>query len=363
MGGLVINPEIRCLKCFHIYTIEISPNFPKCSLLETCKCGTRIVDISNFLPNYKANKKLIIYCFRCDKKNIKDASFCERCKKLYCPKCLKSEHMIYNPQDIHKYIPIDKYDFFCINHQKENFCAYCKTCKEDICYLCLREKLHEGHTVLLYNKIYNEKKMEEFYKKGMKLCQEKIEHNRTISNKVLKKFKKSELKDEKRISDLNEFHNKFILETLDIFHEIYGSCKYKNFALISNLLDNIDFNFYIKIFEKGSSREKDLQELINYLKNDYVIKIKSKQTQEEKKMEVPEEPKQEKAKFTPIIALEGNENAELKKDDENKENKENEENKEKDENKEKVESVVNIVQNQIINTNKKKKPRKVNFDL
>ena len=127
--------------------------------------------------------------------------------------------------------------------------------------------------------------------------------------------------------------------------------------MISNLLDNIDFNFYIKIFEKGSSREKDLQELINYLKNDYVIKIKSKQTQEEKKMEVPEEPKQEKAKFIPIIALEGNENAELKKDDENKENKENEENKEK------VESVVNIVQNQIINTNKKKKPRKVNFDL
>ena len=74
-------------------------------------------------------------------------------------------------------------------------------------------------------------------------------------------------------------------------------------------------------------------------------------------MEVSEEPKQEKAKFIPIIALEGNENAELKKDDENKENKENEENKEK------VESVVNIVQNQIINTNKKKKPRKVNFDL
>ena len=66
--------------------------------------------------------------------------------------------MIYNPQDIHKYIPIDKYDFFCINHQNENFSAYCKTCKEDICYLCLREKLHENHMVLLYNKIYNEKK-------------------------------------------------------------------------------------------------------------------------------------------------------------------------------------------------------------
>ena len=89
MGGLVINPEIRCLKCFHIYTIEISPNFPKCSLLETCKCGTRIVDISNFLPNYKANKKLIIYCFRCDKKNIKDAHFVKDVKNYIVQNVLK----------------------------------------------------------------------------------------------------------------------------------------------------------------------------------------------------------------------------------------------------------------------------------
>ena len=360
MGGLVINPEIRCLKCFHIYLIEISPNFPKCSLLETCKCGTRAVDISNFLPNYKANKKLIIYCFKCDKKNIKDATYCERCKKLYCSRCLKIEHMIYNPQDIHRYIPIDKYDFFCINHQNENFCAYCKTCQTDICNKCLLEKLHDGHMVIIYNKMYNEKKMEEFYKKGIKLCKSKIEHNRTLSNKILKKFKKNELKDEKRISDLNEFHNKFILEVLDIFHEIYGSCKYKNFAVISNILGNIDFNFYIKTFEKSTSKEKELPDLINYLKNDYIIKIKSKKTQEENKMEVPEETKQEKIKVMPIIALEGIEINKLKKVDENKEN---EDNKEKEENKEKVESVVNIVQSQIINKNNKKKPRKINFDV
>ena len=334
MGGLVVNPEIRCLSCFHIYLIEISPKFPKCSLLETCKCGTKSVDLSVFLPEYKKNKKLMIYCFKCDKKNIKDASFCVQCKKLFCPKCLKSEHLIVNPNNIHKYIPIDKFDFFCLNHQTENFCAYCKTCKEDICKMCVQNKLHNGHTVLFYNRMYNEKKLEDFYKKGLKLAQSKIEYNKSLTNMILKKFKKNEVKDKKNIIGLNEFHNKFILEAIDIFHEMYANSKNKNYALISNLLDNIDFNFEKIKFEKGTSKEKDLEDLLKYLKKDYVIKIKQK-------------------KYKPIIATEGTENEEKKESNETKENEKAKENQE---------TVVTIVQSQIINSKKKKKPRKINFE-
>ena len=373
MGGLVINPEIRCLACFHIYSIQISPNFPKCLLLETCKCGTKSVDLSVFLPEYRKNKKLIIYCFKCDKKNIKDASYCVECKKLYCSKCLKNEHLIQNPNNIHRYIPIDKYDFFCINHQTENFCAYCKTCKEDICNMCVQNKLHDGHNVLFYNKMYNEKKMEEFYKKGVKLSQSKIEHNRSVSNTIFKKFKKNEVKDKRNLIDLNEFHNKFILEAIGIFHEMYGTCKNKNYALISNLLDNLNFNFEKIKFEKGTTKEKDLYDLLNYLRNDYIIKIKPKEDENKQ-----EEKKKEK-KFMPIIACEGRENANIPQENEdkkenvekkennekkeNEEKKENDETKENEKTKENQENVVTIVQSQIINSKKKKKPRKVNFDL
>jgi hypothetical protein len=447
MGGLVINPEIRCLACFHIYSIQISPNFPKCLLLETCKCGTKSVDLSVFLPEYRKNKKLIIYCFKCDKKNIKDASYCVECKKLYCSKCLKNEHLIQNPNNIHRYIPIDKYDFFCINHQTENFCAYCKTCKEDICNMCVQSKLHDGHNVLFYNKMYNEKKMEEFYKKAVKAAEAKIEYNKIICNMIAKKFNKNDVKTLKALNLISENENKMILETLNIFHEIYGSCKNKNNALISNLIDNMDFNLEKIKFEKNTTKDKDLQDLSNYFKTDFILKVKVKKEQikenenqeekegdkkeseekkegdappseEKKEGEVPnpeekkegEVPNQEEKKEgdvpNPEEKKEGEAPQEEKKEEEiqaeekrdeikeeekdegeinpikkmkkllekkidsqggfkkvdNVPNSSNERNDIINEPKGNPENVVNIIQNQKINTKNKKKPRKINFD-
>ena len=109
MGGLSINPELRCLTCFHIYLIEISPNFPKCLMLKTCKCGTKTIENDFFISEYKKNKKLSISCFKCNKSNIKDSFYCEDCKKLLCINCQKAEHQA---QKGHKFISIDKYDFF-----------------------------------------------------------------------------------------------------------------------------------------------------------------------------------------------------------------------------------------------------------
>ena len=177
MGGLSINPELRCLTCFHIYLIEISPNFPKCLMLKTCKCGTKTIENDFFISEYKKNKKLSISCFKCNKSNIKDSFYCEDCKKLLCINCQKAEHQA---QKGHKFISIDKYDFFCILHQTENFCAFCKTCKTDVCNKCIQDKLHENHKISFYNKRYNEKKMEEFYKKAVKAADAKIDYNKIV---------------------------------------------------------------------------------------------------------------------------------------------------------------------------------------
>ena len=434
MGGLSINPELRCLTCFHIYLIEISPNFPKCLMLKTCKCGTKTIENDFFISEYKKNKKLSISCFKCNKSNIKDSFYCEDCKKLLCINCQKAEHQA---QKGHKIISIDKYDFFCILHQTENFCAFCKTCKTDVCNKCIQDKLHENHKISFYNKRYNEKKMEEFYKKAVKAADAKIDYNKIVCNMIAKKFNKNEGNKLKALNLISENENKMILETLNIFHEIYGSCKNKNNALISNLIDNMDFNLEKIKFDKNTTKDKDLQDLSNYFKTDFILKVKQKKEQikENENLEVKEDDKNESEEKKegdippseekkdgkvpiPEEKKEGEEpqpeekrdgdvpNPEEKKEGEAPQEEKKEEIKEEEEDEGEInpikkmkkllekkidsqggfkkvdnvpkssserndiinepkgnpENVVNIIQNQKINTKNKKKPRKINFD-
>jgi hypothetical protein len=146
--------------------MKISPEFPMLYILKSCKCPSVKVDSNKFLTEYKKNKKITIQCSKCNKVNAKDSLFCEDCKKIFCSNCFKTIHQT-EELKIHKYISVDKYDFFCMIHQTENFCAYCKTCKLDICAKCTKENLHEKHKIIYFDKSYNEKKMKDFLKKAI----------------------------------------------------------------------------------------------------------------------------------------------------------------------------------------------------
>ena len=61
-----------------------------------------------------------------------------------------------------------------------------------------------------------------------------------------------------------------------MFYEIYEASKHKNYVLISNLIDNIDFNLEKIKFEKNTTKDKDLENLINYFKTDFILKVKIK---------------------------------------------------------------------------------------
>ena len=277
MGGLPIinNTEIRCITCFHIFTIKIKPDFPSTKLLKTCKCSSNTIGIYNFLTEYKKSKIFNIICSKCNKANPKDSSYCEDCKKIFCLNCLKSIHK--SKENIkHRHISVDKYDFFCIIHQKENYCAYCKTCKINICSKCIQEKLHENHKISIFKKIYDEKKMKDYYKKAIKVAEEKINYNKIICNMISKKFNKNDVKDLKKLYEINDNENKLILETINIFYEIYEAIKTKNYALILNIIDNMDFNLEKIKFEKNTTKDKDLEALSNYFKTDFILKIKIK---------------------------------------------------------------------------------------
>ena len=346
MGGLLIkNKELRCKDCFNLYFIKINPDYPKCKISKTCNCSTTEMDITQFLTEYKKNKNLSISCSNCKKANPSNSKYCHECKKLYCGNCAKSTHNEKNNNKDHKLIVIDKYDFFCIFHQTDNFCAYCETCKMNLCLKCGTEKLHSGHKITLFHKIYDEKKMRDYLKKAIKSAENKIDYNKKIGLMIVKELKDKQLsKNIKTLNESNENGNKKILELINIFYELYDICKPKNLAIIVNMIDNMNFNFEKIKFDKNSTKENDAKKLIDYLKTNYILKTKEKPKEqnpktleeqffndnfnkfdenEEKKEEKKEEEKQEEEKKD-----------EEKKDEEKKEEEKQEEEKKEEEKKE-----------------------------
>ena len=334
MGGLSIdNLELRCVNCFHIFSMKIKPEFPMPKLTKSCNCESTEIDISTFLTEYKKNKKYTISCSNCNKQNPKESIFCNSCKKLICLNCLKSTHSEDEEMKNHRCIYIDKIDFFCINHFNEQFCAYCKTCKINICSKCIQENTHEKHKLFIFNKNYDEKKMKEFLKKGIKAAEGKIEYNKVICNMICKKINKPDVKNMKTLNETNEIANKNILETINIFCEMYEDSKNKNYALISNLIDNIDFNLEKIKFEKNTTKDKDMEDLVNYFKTDFILKVKGKKDLNKNTDKDIDDKDKEKENNTNETNSENNQNEEKDKDNNEIKDEENKENVEKNEEK------------------------------
>ena len=335
MGGLSINNiEIRCSSCFHMFSMKIKPEFPITNLCKVCNCTTTETEINTFLTEFKKNKKFTISCSNCNKQNQKDSLYCEGCKKIICLNCLKNTHKDDEEMKNHRCIYIDRLDFFCVYHPTEHFCAYCKTCKLNLCTKCIQENIHEKHKLFYFNKSYDEKKMKEFLKKAIKGAEGKIEYNKVICNMICKKINKIDIKKMKIFHEFNESVNKNILETINIFYEMYEASKNKNYALISNLIDNIDFNLEKIKFDKNTSEDKDMQELIDYFKSDFILKVKIKKDSNknlDEKIYSDDKEKENNANETGDI----NQRADKDKDNLEKKLDENTENTEKIENKKK----------------------------
>ena len=313
--------------------MKIKPEFPIPKLTKSCNCESTEIDISTFLTEYKKNKKYTISCSICNKQNPKESIFCNSCKKLICLNCLKSTHSEDEEMKNHRCIYIDKIDFFCINHFNEQFCAYCKTCKINICSKCIQENTHEKHKLFIFNKNYDEKKMKEFLKKGIKAAEGKIEYNKVICNMICKKINKPDVKNMKTLNETNEIANKNILETINIFCEMYEDSKNKNYALISNLIDNIDFNLEKIKFEKNTTKDKDMEDLVNYFKTDFILKVKGKKDLNKNTDKDIDDKDKEKENNTNETNSENNQNEEKDKDNNEIKDEENKENVEKNEEK------------------------------
>ena len=308
MGGLEVrNKSLRCERCLDIKRLTIIPEYPEPILKMECRCSDKNSKLFEFLNEYKKKEHFIIKCTKCQSLNPKEPKYCYKCQKIYCTKCSDFHEQLSNidtdkennelndndNNDVfaslgHKAINVGNFDYQCIIHNEEKYAGFCKKCSLNICQKCINENIHKDHDVSIFSEILLDKNKKEIIKGCLSLSHDKISHNEKICKKIKKKIKNEDNK--KLISTLlkeNKKINESILEFFEIMYDIYEKSKFMNYSIIFNARKNTSFNVRKLNFEKKDNEEQDAIELIEYLKNDFILETdySRKKREEEKKQE------------------------------------------------------------------------------
>lgn len=271
MGNFSIkNKTVRCEKCFCVRRITIDPKYPFSELQIECRCGGTVLNIHHYLSELGKGDLYKIICHKC-RKAEKICLYCNDCKCFYCDYCIK-DHNIQYVEYHHKLISPQKFDFYCIFHQNDLYCSYCFNCEENICANCIKENKHQDHRVVSFKNLCLSKTGKEKFEEGWKLIKEKLEYNTKVSNLILKKQKnKLMIKKINVALENNLRENKAIIEMLKYLIYVFNNSKNKNYNIIYNFVENINFNVIRLKFKKDTTIEEDTDALIKYLNSDLVL--------------------------------------------------------------------------------------------
>ena len=348
MGGAleVRNKKLRCIKCLELRRILLKPVLPEPKIEILCHCHNVIENLFDYCSSLKKAKNFKYICQKCYSSGIKHPRFCYECLKVYCEKCY-SKHLPVKAKvkqkrpslKGHKTILIEKFDFFCINHQEEKYIGFCHACKLNICEECLNEGIHNDHDCKNYKDLELTKEQINEIKNDIKKAEKKNQN----MNKQIKSFlsKNKELVNYQQITENNKLvydTNNYILELVKYSYNLYDG-KPKNYTIIFNLLNNSKFNNEELILEKGLSPEEKEEKIMDYLKEDaFVLKrigkgnpelleINNKWDEEDEEEEFEEGEEEEEEDEENDNKINNNENKIIKRedDDEEEENKINEE--------------------------------------
>ena len=263
----------RCENCFSVYRIKIIPQLPESEVILQCKCITTQKTVKNFLSELNKGTKNKIKCFQCKKLEDKNASYCNDCNHIYCNKCIKNHQK-------HKSIILSKKDFYCVFHQKENFCAFCKECEINLCQKCLEGKKHLNHDKIYFSKILMNKTERNFLNDKFNLAQEKIMFNTEFIFSFAKKIKsKNDININKLINleKENTNQNRLIIELIKFFEYLYDNSRFKNYNIIHNFIENVNLNVNkFKFIEDKVKVENAVEKIVKYLNEDFIL-IKSEE--------------------------------------------------------------------------------------
>ena len=292
MGALEVrNKKLRCINCLEIRRLLIVPGYPNPKIKIMCHCNSSEESLLEYCSELNKITDFKLVCAKCGKEEIKHPRFCYECLAVYCSKCCNS-HLPRRTGDEesfkrssltgHKTIHVEKMDFYCINHQTEEFKAYCQQCLMNICPICLRDKTHEFHKVDYFEVIKIDKKAKELIKKNMKKAEKKIEQNNKLIKTIMKKNKKnSNIKEVDEEFKVISQENDYILQLLKYSYDIYDHTKTKNYSIIYNLTKNSKFNLKTLKLDKTHNTEEKIADILKYFKKDVFILCRRDKTNPE----------------------------------------------------------------------------------
>ena len=292
MGALEVqNKKLRCINCLEIRRLIIVPGYPNPKIKIMCRCNSSEESLLEYCSELNKITDFKLVCAKCGKEEIKHPRFCYECLAVYCSKCCNS-HLPRRTGDEesfkrssltgHKTIHVEKMDFYCINHQTEEFKAYCQQCLMNICPICLRDKTHEFHKVDYFEVIKIDKKAKELIKKNMKKAEKKIEQNNKLIKAFIKKNKKnSNIKEVDEEFKVISQENDYILQLLKYSYDIYDHTKTKNYSIIYNLTKNSKFNLKTLKLDKTHNTEEKITDILKYFKKDVFILCRRDKTNPE----------------------------------------------------------------------------------
>ena len=292
MGALEIrNKKLRCINCLEIRRLLIVPGYPNPKIKIMCHCNSSEESLLEYCSELKKITDFKLVCSKCGKEEIKHPRFCYECLAVYCSKCCNSHLPRKTGEEEssksgslvgHKTIHVEKMDFYCINHQTEDFKAYCQQCLMNICPICMRDKTHEFHKVDYFEVIKIDKKTKDVIKKNMKKAEKKIEKNNKLIKAFIKKNKKNaNIKEVDEIFKVISQENDYILELLKYCYDLYDHSKTKNYSIIYNLTKNSKFNLKILKLDKTHNTEEKITDILKYFKKDVLILCRRDKTNPE----------------------------------------------------------------------------------
>ena len=272
MGCLAIKEKLlRCEKCFMLRLFLIKPDYPQSTLIYKCSCGFFSSPILSFTKALQSQELYKIKCSICNKE-AKHPLYCPGCHQTFCPNCKSSHNTEIKTRTKHILIDSYKYDFYCAEHQDVFNNAYCDNCKINICQNCIKENLHKGHIVYMYNQLILNKNDEKKIKTDIEASAAKIIQKINMSKVLIKQLTdKNQIENLKEVVNTTMIDNKSIIALIQYFYHMYIESKHKNYAIIYNLKENIKFNLFPFQLYQSTTLDERLNDFIEYLKSDFVL--------------------------------------------------------------------------------------------
>ncbi len=272
---IIYKNTYRCPECYLVPSFRLNLDLEDLLTVEVkCPCGTKELEINDFLNIYSKDFRGNIQCISCKEfatKNPTVFKYCLKCKEFYCSEC-QYDHMI---KEEHTFINFKDVGTIC-NEHKIYYQAFCKNCNRNICKDCFQN--HGGHKIVNYNTLLiSDLEMEEFNKNYGKVQLIVLFKDTEIKETVHSLLKDVDELNKNYITELfdaNKQKNTYILEFFKVLLTLYNNTVHKTYELIMNIRNNICYN--ISEFEIDSNTKMDDNTLLNkfylYSKNHCIAK-------------------------------------------------------------------------------------------